>query len=383
MGSDNVNYAFVKVKDKTEKVLIPITSNKPEIPDYIIDKWQRIVNVTAKILKVPTGLITRLTKENLEIVVASRTKGNPYSNGDKDSLGIGMFCESVAGTRKQLVVQDIHETEYWKNNPHAGLGMNSYIGVPIQWKDGELFGTFCMLNDAANRISEEYKELMTEFKEIIETDLNCTQTNQVLSEKLTAGDIYMRELHHRVKNHFNLLISLINLQSREKTDDIEETLSDLQNRIQAIALVHEKLHKPSDQPELDMSEYIKELCGIIISKIANKKVRISYDIDRISLPTETSVPIGLIFSELVNNSLKYAFKSTDDPQIRISMKMTSDKILGVEYTDNGIGIGQEILQKEAGHLGIKLIRLLTEQLSGTPQVDSDNGFTYKALLTVK
>ncbi len=376
-------YAYVRAIDNEEKILIPITSSqKPEIPEEIMDKWQRIVNVTARIMHVPTGLITRLTKEHLEIFIASQTEGNPYSQNDKDTLGIGMFCESVAGARDQLVIQDIETNEFWKNNPHAGLGMNAYLGVPIQWKDGEIFGTFCMLNDKTNKFSDEFAELMREFKEIIETDLNLIQAQQDLEEKLSKKEIFMRELHHRVKNHFNLLISLISLQAREKNIKVDDILADLQNRVQAIALIHEKLHMDTRARKIDLANYIKELTGIITSKVSSQKIHISYDIDSVTQPLDISVPIGLIISELISNSIKYAFEDIEVPSVQISMKMTEEHQLSITYSDNGKGASVNEDGKDFGNLGMKLIRLLTEQLSGEAHFSGDSGFSYKTVVKV-
>jgi GAF domain-containing protein len=197
-------FARVKVLGENELVVVPVSHNKPDIPGQIIDKWQRIVDIVASIMHVPTGLITQLTEETLEIVVASNTKGNPYKRGDHDRLGIGMFCETVAGRRHEMRVDDVSVDEYWEKNPHAGLGMKAYMGVPIEWEDGELFGTFCMLTDKANSYQDEFLLLLREFKEIIETDLKYILLKNELEERLSARELELREIHHRLKNQLNI-----------------------------------------------------------------------------------------------------------------------------------------------------------------------------------
>ena len=114
------------------EVIVPISSGKPNIPKKIQMKWQKIVDLIAQIMNVPTGLITKLSTENLEIFIASDTEKNPYKKNDKDKLGLGMFCETVAGRRKEMMVTDTNNSDYWRNNPHARFGMHSYLGVPIQ-----------------------------------------------------------------------------------------------------------------------------------------------------------------------------------------------------------------------------------------------------------
>jgi GAF domain-containing protein len=271
--------ALVKVINEKEKLLIPISSNKPAIPDSVQEKWQKIVDLVAKIMSVPTGLITRLTEKNLEIFIASQTNGNPYSKDDKDSLGIGMFCETVAGKKKPMLVQDTEPIEFWRTNPHAGFGMHAYMGVPIVWKDGELFGTFCMLNDKTNTFTPEFLDLMLQFKDIIETDLQYALVNEELEEKLTKTELLIREVHHRTKNHFNLLISFINLQSGKNAAKLDEILSNIQNRVHAISMVHEQLYSKKNNDQIRLREYITRLCEIILNNLSGSKVTSEFDID--------------------------------------------------------------------------------------------------------
>ncbi|MFP4113607.1 MAG: histidine kinase dimerization/phosphoacceptor domain -containing protein [Spirochaetota bacterium] len=382
MGVEKLNHAFVRVANETGKTVVPISTDKPEIPQAIIDKWQGIVDMVARIMHVPTGLITRLTEDNLEIFVASRTEGNPYSRADKDSLGIGMFCETVASRRQQMLVQDTNESDYWRNNPHAALGMRSYLGVPIQWEDGEVFGTFCMLNDKTNRFTPEYQELMIQFKGIIETDLSYMLLNEELKRRLTTSELYLRELQHRVKNHFNLIISSIGIQKSAEQGHVHQVLMDLQNRIRSVALIHEQLHKLRDSREPLVSEYLHRLCETILDDFAPRHVDLSCDIDEISLSVDASVPIGLIVSELLSNSLKYAFADVPDPAIRLSIKADDRSRVRIVYEDNGPGYPPELDSGASGSIGITLITALTRQLAGEPEFSSASGARYEAIVRV-
>lgn len=381
MQSLESEYAIVKTERSPGQALVPISTNKPEVPEDILRKWQRIIDSTAKILKMPSGLITRLSRERLHIIAASATEGNPYKTNDSDSLGIGMFCESVAGTREKLVVQDTGQSDYWRTNPHAGLGMRSYCGVPICWDDGEIFGTFCMLSDRTNQFSELYQQLLSEFKEILESDLRYIQAVEDLEKKLDEKELFMREVHHRVKNHFNLVISLINLQAQEKSRDIDSILEDLQNRLHAIAFVHEQLHASNEsQPEL--SAYIRRLSDSISHSFARKRVEIRYEVDTLRIPIETSVPIGLIISELLSNSLKYA--NNDQPTLAIRIRMSSqpDGTLRVFYCDNGPGYPPEMKADSAGTLGMNLVHILSAQLGGEARLYNDQGACYTSVLRI-
>jgi len=378
---DVIKYAQVKVKDEHRNVLIPIGVNKPDIPDRIQKKWQKIVDMVASIVEVPTGLITHLTQEHLEIFAASNTKGNPYKRSDRDSLGIGMFCETVAGKRHMMTVQDTAETEFWKNNPHAPLGMRSYMGVPIEWNDGEVFGTFCMLDDRTNRFNAKFQDLMIQFKDIIETDLENILLTEELKKKLSEKELQIREIHHRVKNHFNMLISFINLQSLNVKSNVEEILTDLENRVKAISIVHEELHKNNTKEDVDLLVYINHISKLIIGNIANVPNTVSIDVPDIKIPLDSSIPIGLILSELFSNSVKYAV-GNDLLDITIKVKKINDNRVELNYRDNGAGYPDELSPDNSDTLGLSIIRMLTMQLRGTAIFYNDSGACYRSEITV-
>ena len=382
MEQKKQSFAFVKVEDAKEWTLIPITTNKPEIPYTVQDKWQKIVDLTARIMKVPSGLITRITQDNLEILVASHTSENPYKKNDKDSLGIGMFCETVAGRRKELLVQDIDTKGYWKNNPHKTLGMKSYMGVPIQWEDGELFGTFCMLNSEPNRFTADFFLLLHYFKEIIEADLKNILLTEELINQLSLKKIQIREIHHRIKNHYNMLINLIYLQKQNSDDEIQDLLSDIQNRIQALCLIHEKLYKNEDKQELSMDSYINQLCSIITENLTDKPVKIQMGIDKIEAPVDFTITIGLILSELISNSIKYGMPDNNDLIIQIIMKKLSSAHLSLSYRDNGPGFPDISVMESKNTMGISLIRIFTEQLQGTARFINNGGAGFETELEI-
>lgn len=377
-------YARVKVENETTQVILPITTNKPEIPEQMQQKWQKIVDLTAKIMNVPSGLITRLTTENLEILIASQTKGNPYKKHDHDKLGIGMFCETVAGKRHGMLVNDTWESEYWKNNPHAPLGMRSYLGMPIQWEDGEMFGTFCVLTDKTNQFTNDYVELIQQFKDIIETDLKYLLFYEQLLKKLSEKELQIREVHHRIKNQFNLLISMIYLQSKEINNEtnIQNILMEIQNRIRTISLIHEKLYQTGGTTAPVLDVYIKQLCGFIIQDFMQQNIDMVYNIEPLSLPPDISLPCALIISELMTNSIKHAFKGISNPQISLHISRSGDAVT-INYRDNGVGLPEDFDLDHSESMGMRLIKGLSMQLHGTLEFIKKHGVECKIVFPVK
>ena len=117
------------------------------------------------------------------------------------------------------------------------------MGLPIKWSDGEIFGTFCVLDNKENKYTKLYREILNQFRDIIESDLNQLILYKELKNKLTDNELKIREVHHRIKNHFNIIISSIHLQTQQISNEIEfqNILNDIRNRIKAISLIHENL----------------------------------------------------------------------------------------------------------------------------------------------
>jgi two-component sensor histidine kinase len=370
-------YAQVKVEGAERLVAVPITFDKPQIPSEVQEKWQGIVDLVAGILHVPTGLITRLTTTELEIFVASKTKGNPYKRDDKDSLGIGMFCESVAGTQRRLLVGDTENSDYWRKNPHAALGMHAYLGLPIKWEDGELFGTFCMLDDKANSFSVEFIELMDRFKEIIETDLRYISLHKELENRLSASEMQLREIHHRIKNQFNILTGYISLQSRcNQNAALQDTLKEIQHRVLALSIIHDELYHSEKLalPPLDI--YVPRLCRYILNDFAKSEINVEYAIEDLALSMNVEISIALIISELLTNSLKHAFPESGLKKILIAAKRMDEKRITLIYRDNGVGLPPDFDLSNADSLGMTLLRAISKQLGGFMRAYNDGGAVF-------
>lgn len=145
---------------------------RPDVPSNIQQKWQRIVNLMAKIVGVPAGLIMKVDPPQIEVFLSSKTKGNPYKKEERADLDTGLYCETVMEQRGPLLVPDALKDSKWDHNPDIELGMIFYCGFPLEWPDGEIFGTICVLNRKDNPQVTFYMDLISEFKEVIEGDLH-------------------------------------------------------------------------------------------------------------------------------------------------------------------------------------------------------------------
>src|ERR1700688_326132 len=139
-----------------------------EVPSEIVRKWQEIVNLLAEIMHVPSASIMRVDPPHIKVFVSSTSEGNPCEPGAVDT---GPYCETVMRTGQPLLIPDALENEAWRANPHVRLGMISYLGVPISWPDGRIFGTICVRDNKRNEYSEAYLKLLLHFRDMLQADL--------------------------------------------------------------------------------------------------------------------------------------------------------------------------------------------------------------------
>ncbi|MFP4177363.1 MAG: sensor domain-containing diguanylate cyclase [Acholeplasmataceae bacterium] len=162
---------------------VPISSpTEPNISEEIINKWQNIMNVYARVLGVPAGLIMRIDRDHMRVFLKTDGEKNPYAVGGKDALGTGLYCETAIGENRMLHVINALEDENWRDNPDVSLNMISYLGLPIRWKDGAFFGTICFLDDRSRMYSKENVMMLELIRDAIETDLKNTQLIAELTE---------------------------------------------------------------------------------------------------------------------------------------------------------------------------------------------------------
>lgn len=161
-----------------------------QVPFEIIQKWQEIVNIIAEIIHVPSALIMKVEPPNIKVFVSSESDGNPYERDELAPLNTGLYCETVMKTRQSLLVPDALRDEEWKSNPDIKLGMISYLGFPVTWPDGQIFGTICVLDKKENSYSELYRKFLLQCRDVLQADLRALAR---LSGELARSEAYLEE----------------------------------------------------------------------------------------------------------------------------------------------------------------------------------------------
>jgi PAS domain S-box-containing protein len=129
------------------------------------------------------------------VLVSSNSAGNPFPIDQSFSMDIGTFCETVIKSRKPLLVANALQDDQWKMAPEIQVGMVSYLGFPVLWPDGRMFGTICVLDNKANRYSDLYQELLLHCRDVLQGDL---QTLTRLGNELEEQRAQLTELFARV-----------------------------------------------------------------------------------------------------------------------------------------------------------------------------------------
>ncbi|MFH1198132.1 MAG: histidine kinase dimerization/phosphoacceptor domain -containing protein [bacterium] len=372
--------AKVKTVNSPQDILIAITSaDKPEIPFEIQNKWQKIVDLAAKIIGVPSGLVTRLSEDKLEVLLTSKTEANIFEKHMKFDLGLGWYCENVAGTRSELALQNAADDKDWKeNNPSLPFGIVSYMGMPIMWPDGEVFGTFCMLDNKENKYSDLYKELLISLREIIQNDLNSLLLFQKAQNDLLQKETQLNEIHHRIKNQFNVLISTLRLQTLldSKNNSIKDILADVESRVKAISMVHDKLYQTMNLENVMIGDYLNGLGNHIVNSFAQREIKYLCISDQINVSAKISLTCGLILNELLTNSIKYAFANTDHPEIKVNVHLKNHEEILLKYEDNGAGLPENFDIEKTDSLGMIIVKQSVMQLGGSCDISNQNGFCF-------
>lgn len=198
-----------------------------------------------------------------------------------------------------------------------------------------------------------------------------------LQEMLHVKEILIREIDHRVKNNLSLIASLISLEEKRVTEEKSRNiLNDIKSRINSIGLIHDKLYKSQDLVSIEIKPFMKTLVAMLVESLTKGKntPEINLEIDDILVNSKTAVPLGLIVTELVTNSIKYA-AAGKKLELTIMLKSEPD-CLDIMISDNGYGIENYDSKDFSQSMGMQLVTLLVDQLNGNLKYMPQNGAAY-------
>ncbi len=213
------------------------------------------------------------------------------------------------------------------------------------------------------------------FRDITDQKRTDLEVRRSLREKETL----LKEVHHRVKNNLQAVSGILDLQVAYLPDgDTARILRESKDRIHTMALLHEKLCMGSNQTHVDLREYLSSLTRHLKASmgVREEDVTIREEIEDLELNLDTAIPCGLIVTELVTNSLKYAFPGRRPGVIGVRVSRLGSGNFQLVVGDDGIGLSPDLDLKRVRSLGLHLVSSLVEQLSGTIELRREGGTTF-------
>jgi two-component sensor histidine kinase len=232
---------------------------------------------------------------------------------------------------------------------------------------------------------QKNRELETQQKEITEKNSQLELSQRQISDKNTQlqkllgeNEILLREVHHRVKNNLQIVMSLLTSQSAFLQDPKAlSAVKESKHRVQAMALIHQRLYQSSDVTVVLMPEYITDLVYYLRDSFADgRRVIFDLKVEPISLDVLQAVPVGLILNELVTNAFKYAFPHTSQDAITVRLQRTADGVTELFVADNGRGFPPGYDPAQSRSYGMLLIQGLVNDLGGSLERSHDQGTAY-------
>ncbi|PKL57724.1 MAG: histidine kinase, partial [Methanomicrobiales archaeon HGW-Methanomicrobiales-5] len=199
----------------------------------------------------------------------------------------------------------------------------------------------------------------------------CLAAEKDLRESREQNEVLLREIQHRVKNNLRTVYSLLDLQSKYIRDEkVLKALHESQNRIRAMALVHEILYQSPGITNIDLNAYVNTLGKNLFEFYGTneKEISLQTDIPEIFLNVNSAIPVGLIINELMSNTLKHAFPGKNKGGISIKVRKKGNT-LSIIFLDNGVGIPKDLNWRDTKSLGLRMVFSLVEQMKGTIGLD--------------
>ncbi|MDO3626220.1 sensor histidine kinase [Mucilaginibacter sp. BT774] len=236
--------------------------------------------------------------------------------------------------------------------------------------------------DQINRQNEELLELAKEEERLLkDNEVLLKQQESLIVEK----EWLLREVHHRVKNNLQMVMSLLYTQAAylQNTDAID-AIRNSQNRVQAISIIHQKLYSKTNVATILMNDYVSDLVRHLCAcyDCTYRNIILREIVEPVSLDISQAVPMGLILNEAITNAIKYAFRS-DGGEIIIEGRILSADTVKLTIADNGKGLPYDFNITDTSSLGMEMMKTLSKQLGGSFEISGNRGVVITVLFKIE
>ncbi len=268
----------------------------------------------------------------------------------------------------------------WLPAGHAPLQNVLFAPLVIE---GTTVGIFGLANRPGG-FQQRDAELAAALGELAAMALMKDKAARQIERSLQEKDVLLREIHHRVKNNLQVVISLLSIQGERLRDEqARRVFRESLDRIRSMALIHERLVNSGDLARIRMQDYFGELLGHLLQSygVGPEQVRTEIAAGELVLDIDSAVTCGLIVNELASNSLKHAFPGGRDGEIAVRLEQWGPGGVALLVSDSGVGFPAELPPSDHGTTGIQLIKVLCEQLGGVAELSGERGMRFQVVFT--
>lgn len=341
---------------------------------------QRLLDIaaeqSARAIDVRHTKVLRYHKQRAVLIMLAGKGWDLADTGETAVLAVDMASPPGRAfqTKRPVRIGDVAVDPEYRYHPLLKKhGILSVLNVPVA-VDGVVWGVLEVDSTERNAFDDDDEKFLQTMAFLLalairqrEAEQERDKAREDVSARLVRADTLLREQNHRVRNYFQMILSLVSLRSLRAAEPTQRAeYKDIMDRIAAISLAHDLLTVDSGQNTVDVGAYLGALCENL-EHSQDKGLQIARDIESRPVRSDRIVPLGLILNELLTNCIKYASGSGRDPLIAVRFAIdpaTQDATLSVQ--DNGPGMSG----KREGSKGLGFVNMLAEQLSGRLEIDS-------------
>lgn len=259
---------------------------------------------------------------------------------------------------------------YWTPNPLT----YTFTIVPPMWRREWFILLLVLATTAATVTVVRLRERsLVKLNTLLEQKVQ--HRTQLLEEKNREKETLLKEIHHRVKNNLQIIMSMLNLQARHVKDPAAlQVMQSVRGRVRSMALLHERLYQHEDLASINLHDYIQDICdGLCATYGVNERhISLRLDIPNIMTEADTALSLGLIINELVSNAIKYAFPESKGT-ISISIRQHERNTYELIVQDNGKGLPPDFEERRKKSFGLQLVTSLAKKMGGKIDFKNNNG----------
>ena len=254
--------------------------------------------------------------------------------------------------------------EWIEKAKHDNSIYNSINKIITARGNTKYFSAYSIVKHDVNDFDSTYViSFVQDITNIYVHELELKEKNKELGLLLEEKEMLLKEVHHRVKNNLQVILSFLNLDLYYNKDNPNDTIYNTRDRIQSMALMYETTYTSEKVDVTNLNDFIEELSHRLIQVYSGGNIKLNLDIIDEEISIDIIIPLGLIINELLLNSIKYAFPSNQSGEITIKLTEEGENLVLV-MSDNGVGLPKDLNVNTADSLGLKIIQTLTNQLEG-------------------